>query len=119
MKRNKRTPAKPVVTVSLEKDLDIDWTPATARVHPRVVTVKQGKLYASVAEAWLSHGQGKGGSFIFIVGVGDGTGEVRDNLFGEEFSPDDLDLFISLLGLARDKARALGMPSKQRDGAAA
>lgn len=111
-RRESTTNEEATVSVGTDRDIEIDWTPAKARIHPRVVTVKQGKLQVNVEEVWLA--QGKSGSFIFMVGAGDGTGGVRDNLFSEDFSPDNLDLFISLLTIARDKARELGMPSDQR-----
>lgn len=107
-----RPPAKPVISIGIDEE--IDWTPDKNKLYPRTVTVRQGKLQVNIEEA----GEPTEKRFIFIVGAGDGRESVRDNLLGEEFKPDDLDLFISLLTLARDKARELGMPSDRRDGAA-
>jgi hypothetical protein len=109
-----RTPAGPVVSVGLDKNIDIDWTPAKARSHPRVATAKQGKLLVAIEE-----GRYPDGSFCLITGAGNGGGEVLYNIFSEEFTPAELDTFITLLIHARDKARSLSMPSDKREGAAA
>ena len=117
MKRTKRTriPARPVVSVgTFDKDSEIDWTPEDIRIYPRIVTAKQGKLFVNIEE----HKTHNGG-FTFFVGIGDGQGDCLYNIAGEDFAPADLDTLISLLALARDKAKALGMPSDKREGAAA
>jgi hypothetical protein len=116
-KRTKRTrtPAQPVVSVgTFDKDSGIDWTPEKNRIYPRIVTAKQGKLFVNIEEARDANNR-----YCFFLGVGDGGGNVLYNLVGEEFSPENLDLFISLLVAARDKARELGMPTDKRNGAAA
>lgn len=111
MKRTKRKPA-PKVTVG-END-DIDWTPASAKVFPRVVTVERGKIIVDVQEInWEPVLPNRLG---FVVGAGARSAkDVRWNILGGyECTPQELDEFIELLTIARDKAKALGMPSQSR-----
>lgn len=95
--------------VTVSQNTDIDWTPAATKVHPRQVEVKDGNLIVEIEEI-----QYPDGTLAFLVGAGDGTAEKYNNIMSPEITPDGLDIFIALLIAARDKARALGMPSVKR-----
>lgn len=96
-----RTTKEPTVNVTFNTDLD--YTPPSARVHPRILNVELGRFKLEIQEDV---------SGVLCVGAWKDAKKAADSLFWIELSPGELDDLIGLLSRARDEARALGMPGR-------
>jgi hypothetical protein len=109
----KRSQRRPIPKVTLgrndEKETVQLWTPAENFVYPRRVNVQQGRFVVEVEETQIEKG-----NYVLWVGAGNGKKQPTFDIMGEDMTPAELDIFIELLTIARDRARELGMPSPYR-----